>query len=88
VAEQPINQPSLPDPDADHASAGERRTRRSPDVVNLAMAVITLTVAAMVLTDWTPPLDPRWLVAGGAVLVGLLLLAASVRPARRDRARQ
>jgi hypothetical protein len=61
------------------------RSRRSPDVLNLAMAVVTLTASAMVLADWRPPLDPRWLLAGGAVLVGLLLLLTSVRPSRRDR---
>jgi hypothetical protein len=61
------------------------RAWRSPDVLNLAMAVLTLTASAMVLADWRPPLDPRWLLAGGAVLVGLLLLLASVRPSRGNR---
>jgi hypothetical protein len=48
--------------------------------------IATLLMAAYVLTDgqtWLPSFDPRWLLAGGAVLVGLLLLGSSVR--RRNR---
>jgi hypothetical protein len=73
---------ALPEQTADQPPAP---ARRSPDLLNLVMAVISLATAAMVLTDWRPPLDPRWLFAAAAVLVGLALLAASIRPSRRDR---
>jgi hypothetical protein len=75
--DQPAPRPGAP--------AGERQ-RRGPDVLTLLMGLISLTAAGMALFHWTPPLpllDPRWLLAGAAVLVGLLLLAASIRPPRR-----
>ncbi|HEX4247867.1 MAG TPA: hypothetical protein VH008_08355 [Pseudonocardia sp.] len=78
-----------PDTDIGHAEqsavAVDRQPRRGPDVLTLVMGLIALCAAASALFHWTPPLpllDPRWLLAGGAVLVGLLLLVASVRPPR------
>ena len=62
--------------------------RRGPDVLTLVAGIATLLVSAFVLTDgalWIPSLDPRWLVAGGALVVGLFLLMASVRGGRRRR---
>ncbi len=56
--------------------------RRGPDVLTLLAGIATLLVSAYVLTDgaiWIPSLDPRWLLAGGALVVGLLLLMLSVR---------
>jgi len=72
---------------AEHAAVavGEQPKRRGPDVLTLVMGLISLSAAGSALFHWTPPLpllDPRWLLAGGAVLVGLLLLIASVRPPR------
>ncbi len=65
---------------------GERNetgvSRRRPDVLTMLAGLATLFASAYVLTDgriWVPMLDPRWLVAGVAVLVGLLLLGSSVR---------
>jgi hypothetical protein len=52
------------------------------------MGLISLSAAGMALFNWAPALpllDPRWLLAGGAVLVGLLLLVASVRPTRGNK---
>jgi hypothetical protein len=71
----------------EHAAVavGEQPERRGPDVLTLVMGLISLSAAGSALFHWTPPLpllDPRWLLAGGAVLVGLLLLIASVRPPR------
>ncbi|CAM3984910.1 hypothetical protein KIPE111705_34625 [Kibdelosporangium persicum] len=68
-------------------TANENATeRRRPDLLTLFAGIAALVVAAYVLTDgqtWLPSFDPRWLLAGGAVLVGLLLLGSSVR--RRNR---
>lgn len=61
----------------------ERRRRGFPDPLNLIVGLVTLGVAAYALTDgeWgLPAVDPKWIIAGGALLVGLLMLGASVRP--------
>ncbi|MGC7095851.1 hypothetical protein ACPZ19_14360 [Amycolatopsis lurida] len=53
---------------------------RRLDVFTLLLGIATLGASAYVLTDGALPLpnfDPRWLVAGAAVLTGLLLLGAS-----------
>ena len=76
-----------PSSSADQAAVavGQRPKRRGPDVLTLVMGLISLCAASSALFHWTPPLpllDPRWLLAGGAVLVGLLLLIASIRPPR------
>jgi hypothetical protein len=68
---------------ADHDETPERKRL---DLLTLLAGIATLLMAAYVLTDgrtWLPSFDPRWLLAGGAVLVGLLLLGSSVR--RRNR---
>lgn len=57
------------------------------DVITLLAGLATLLVSAYVLTDgalWLPPFDLRWVLAGGAVLVGALMLAASLRGSRKD----
>jgi hypothetical protein len=64
----------------------DRPRRRFPDPLNLIVGLLTIGVAAYALTDghWgLPAMDPRWVVAGGALLIGLLLLGASLRPKRR-----
>jgi hypothetical protein len=61
--------------------------RRRPDLLTLLAGIATLLMAAYVLTDgqtWLPSFDARWLLAGGAVLVGLLLLGNSVRRRTKD----
>lgn len=60
--------------------------RRRPDLLTLLAGLATLFASAYVLTNgevWVPTMDPRWLLAGGALLVGVLMLASSLR--RRDR---
>ncbi|WP_436492316.1 hypothetical protein [Actinokineospora sp. HUAS TT18] len=60
---------------ADH----ENQVRRF-DPVSLVMGLLALFASAYVLTDgqaWLPIPDFRWLIAGGAVLIGLLLLLGS-----------
>ena len=59
--------------------------RRWPDVFTLLMGLATLFVSGYVLSDgnlWFPTVDPRWLITGGALLVGILLLASSLRRKR------
>ncbi|OZM75287.1 hypothetical protein CFN78_01720 [Amycolatopsis antarctica] len=51
------------------------------DAVTLLVGVLALLVSGYVLSDgstWLPVLDLRWVLGGGAVLVGLLMLVASV----------
>ena len=60
--------------------------RGGVDVFTLIMGVATLLVSAYVLSDgssWLPSFDFRWVIAGGAVFVGVLLLAASFGSKRR-----
>ncbi len=60
---------------------------RAPDVFTLLAGVATLLVAAYLLGDgasWTPDVDLRWLVAGGAALTGTLLLITSLLTNRRS----
>lgn len=74
------------DPTTDRQTEVQRRRHRFPDPVNLVVGLLTLAVAGYVLSDgrWDlPSVDPRWAVAGAALLIGLLLLGASVRPGRR-----
>lgn len=62
------------------------RCRRFPDAWSLIIGLITLVISAYALSDGAlnlPSADPRWLIAGGALFVGLMLLGASVRPRRR-----
>ncbi|HEU5471568.1 MAG TPA: hypothetical protein VFV67_13020 [Actinophytocola sp.] len=62
--------------------------RRGPDYVTLLFGLITLGVSTFVLTDgavWSDSFDVRWLLAGGALVVGLVMLISSVRDSRRKR---
>ncbi|OXM42707.1 hypothetical protein [Amycolatopsis alba] len=60
--------------------------KRGADVITLFVGIATLLVAGYVLSDgasWLPRFDFRWVMAGGAIFVGVLLLAASLRKSRR-----
>jgi len=60
--------------------------RQGPDGLTLIAGIATLLVSAFVLTDgalWIPSLDPRWLLACGALVVGLFMLMLSLRGRRR-----
>lgn len=77
MAEQPNTERSEPRPVSQ---------RGGPDPVALIAGLATLGVATYLVTDgsqWLPPIDPRWVIAGGALLVGVLLLALSLRSGRR-----
>ncbi|MFJ1762059.1 hypothetical protein ACIOD2_17170 [Amycolatopsis sp. NPDC088138] len=60
--------------------------RRGVDFFTLIVGVATLLISAYVLSDgasWLPHFDFRWVIAGGAVFVGLMLLGASFGGKRR-----
>jgi hypothetical protein len=65
--------------------------RRRPDPLALLVGLATLAMAVFAFTGELPDLsgfDPRWLLAGGAAVVGLALLVGSLRGrpgGRRDR---
>ncbi len=57
-------------------------TRRGPDPVALLVGLLTLGMAATAFVGVVPDLsglDPRWILAGGAAVVGLVLLVGSLR---------
>lgn len=59
-----------------------RRPARVVDWFALLAGVATLLVSVYVLSDgstWLPNMDFRWVLAGAAVLVGMLMLGSSVR---------
>jgi hypothetical protein len=56
--------------------------RRGPDPLALVAGVLTLGMAVAAFTGHLPVLphfDPRWMLAGVAALVGVLLLLGSMR---------
>lgn len=62
-----------------------RPARRGVDVFTLIAGIAILLVSAYVLSDgasWLPTFDFRWILAGGAVFAGVLLLGASFRKRR------
>ncbi|WP_158881119.1 hypothetical protein [Amycolatopsis anabasis] len=74
------------DYDRDDTATEPAARRRGVDVFTLIVGIATLLVSAYVLSDgasWLPSFDLRWVLAGGAVLVGVLMLGASMRPGRK-----
>ncbi|MEU3275543.1 hypothetical protein ABZ639_32225 [Saccharomonospora sp. NPDC006951] len=62
--------------------------RQGLDVLTLLAGIATLLVSVYILSDgdnWLPAFDLRWVLAGGAVLVGALMLGASMSNGRRNR---
>ena len=56
--------------------------RRGPDPLALVVGLATLAMAVFAFVGELPDLsgfDPRWLLAGGAVAVGLILLGGNLR---------
>ena len=59
--------------------------RRGPDPLALLVGLATLAMAVFAFIGDLPDLsgfDPRWLLAGGAAVVGLALLVGSLRGRR------
>lgn len=59
--------------------------RRGPDMVMLVVGLLALGMAVSAFVGQVPGLagfDPRWLLAGGAAVVGLLLLVGSLKGRR------
>lgn len=56
-------------------------SRRGIDPLTLIAGIVALLASVYVLSDgagWLPAVDLRWILAGGAVLAGLLMLVASL----------
>ena len=56
--------------------------RRGPDALTLLVGLATLAMAVFAFVGELPDLsfvDPRWLLAGGAAAVGLVLLVGNLR---------
>jgi hypothetical protein len=71
----------------DRARPGAVRRRGGVDVFTLLIGVLALGMAVSAFVGhvvflW-PGFDPRWLLAAGAALLGVLLLSSSIRRSRR-----
>ncbi|HEV3362399.1 MAG TPA: hypothetical protein VG247_36765 [Pseudonocardiaceae bacterium] len=72
--------------DQDSQTGQTRLPRRQFDPILLILGVVTLAIAGYIIGRGYlpfPHLDARWVLAGGGLLVGLLMLTASLRPKRR-----
>jgi hypothetical protein len=71
----------------DNERDNERRVGRArPDLLTLIAGIATLFVSTYLLTDGAigfSSLNPSWLLASGALVVGLVLLTASLRGRKR-----
>lgn len=66
---------------ADHDTTGRAVRRRGPDLITLIFGLATLGMATAAFTGYVPSLsgfNPLWLLAGGAAVLGLLLLVGSL----------
>jgi len=71
----------------DEAPAGPQPAKGGIDVFTLIVGIATLAASGYVLGDgvsWLPNFNFRWVMAGAAVLIGVLMLAASLRNNRRQ----
>lgn len=71
--------------DHDEMSTTVTERRRAPDLLNLVVGILTLAMALAAFTGVVPDLsgvDPRWVFAAGTGLVGVLLLAGTLRRRR------
>ena len=69
----------------DEAQTTNVARRRGPDPVALVVGLLSIAMAVFAFVGQVPDLsglDPRWLLAGGAASVGLMLLVGSLRGRR------
>ena len=69
----------------DRAATTTVTRRRGPDPVALVVGLLSIAMAVFAFVGQVPDLsglDPRWLLAGGAAAVGLMLLVGSLRGRR------
>ena len=69
----------------DEAPTTNVARRRGPDPVALVVGLLSIAMAVFAFVGQVPDLsglDPRWLLAGGAAVVGLMLLVGSLRGRR------
>lgn len=63
------------------------RQRSGIDSVGMLGGLVALVLAGYALSDGFGGVavftDPRWLLAGAAIVVGVLMLASTLRPSRR-----
>lgn len=57
--------------------------RRRPELLTLVTGLLALLVATAAFVGEVPPVDLRWVLAGGAAALGLVLLVGSMRDRRR-----
>lgn len=60
-------------------------TRRRPELPTLVTGLLALLVATAAFVGEVPPIDVRWVLAGGAAALGLTLLVSSLRDRGRRR---
>lgn len=53
--------------------------RRSPDPVALVAGLVAVVLAVLAMVGVLAAVDPRWVLAGGAVAVGLAVLLTTLR---------
>ena len=72
--------------DQDDETREIKAPRRPFDPILLILGVVTLAIAGYIVgSEYVsmPHIDARWVLAGGGLLVGVLMLTASLRPRRR-----
>lgn len=75
----------MADPDKNDTDENVALRRRRPEPVTLLVGLLSLGMAMAAFVGEVPDLsglDARWLLAGGAAVVGLLLLVGSLRGRR------
>lgn len=76
MAEQPEDRPEITS-DVITTDDPVPPARRRPDLLTLVVGVLALAMSVAAFVGWVPDLsgfDPRWVLAGGAAVVGALLL--------------
>lgn len=56
--------------------------RRPPEPLTLLTGLLALALSVAAFVGELPAIDPRWILAGGAAVLGLVLLVGSLRGRR------